>query len=244
MDATHPDAAVTTTASAAGTRTYRWVDLWHWPLRVMHWLAAASIVVLFVTGLYVGRPYFMTGGEASSHFLMGRMRFFHFAAAGVLVATGIVRAYLLLVGNKYERLSALFPVRPRDWANVWKQIKAYALIRPEAAPHFLGHNPLQQLGYTAMYVVAIVMVLTGFSLYGLAHPGGFFYSAFGWIGPLFGGAQVVRFWHHVLAWIFAIFFPIHFYFALRSDVTERAGVVSSMISGGKFVREDLTYEDE
>ena len=72
-------------ASDGGERAYKYVYLWHWPIRAMHWIAAASIVVLLVTGFYIGKPYFMTTGEASSHFLMGRMRFLHFAAAGVLV---------------------------------------------------------------------------------------------------------------------------------------------------------------
>ncbi|MDX1578889.1 MAG: Ni/Fe-hydrogenase, b-type cytochrome subunit [Gemmatimonadota bacterium] len=238
-----PD-AVGTRAARAEAHPYRWVDVWHWPLRLMHWLAAVAIVVLFVTGLYIGRPFFMSGGEASSHFIMGRMRFFHFAAAGLLVATGIVRIYLLFAGNRYERLKALFPIRAKDWRNTWRKLRNYALVRPESGPHFIGHNPLSQLSYTTLYVVTIVMVVTGFALYGQANPGGFFDTTFGWVRPLFGGAQIVRFWHHVLAWFFAIFFPIHFYFSLRSDVTEREGLVSSMISGGKYIRDDLDYEDD
>ena len=54
---------------------FTWVYLWGAPLRAMHWIAAFSIVVLIVTGFYVGRPYITTTGEASAHFLMGRMRF-------------------------------------------------------------------------------------------------------------------------------------------------------------------------
>ena len=69
-------------------------------------------MVLAVTGLYIGRPYFVTSGEASAHFLMGWVRFIHFAAAAVLVMTAIVRVYWLFMGNRYERLAALFPVRP------------------------------------------------------------------------------------------------------------------------------------
>ena len=38
------------------TGNYRWVYLWGWPLRAMHWLAALAIVVLAVTGFYIGRP--------------------------------------------------------------------------------------------------------------------------------------------------------------------------------------------
>ena len=51
---------------------YRWVYLWHWPIRAMHWAAAASILVLVVTGFYIGRPYFMvSGGTTGTPYLMG-----------------------------------------------------------------------------------------------------------------------------------------------------------------------------
>jgi Ni/Fe-hydrogenase 1 B-type cytochrome subunit len=223
---------------------YKWVYLWGSPLRAMHWAAAVSIVVLAITGFYIGKPYFMTSGEASSHFLMGWMRFLHFAAAAVFVATGIVRIYWLFAGDKYERLLALFPVRPRDWVNLFKQTKYYLMIKPEQAPHYLGHNPMQQLSYTGMYVVATLMVLTGFTLYGQANPGGFFYSLTNWIAPLFGGLQRVRFIHHVAAWAFLIFIPIHVYLATRADVMEHSGTISSIFTGGRFVRSDKTYIDE
>ena len=148
------------------------------------------------------------------------------------------------MGNEFERWRALFPVRPRDWRNIARKAWSYAKIDPEGGPHFIGHNPLAQVSYTFIYVVTIVMVLTGFSIYGQSNPGGMIDSLFGWVNPLMGGAQRARFWHHVLAWIFAIFIPIHIYLALRSDVTEPEGLVSSMFSGGKFVREDFEYEDE
>lgn len=223
---------------------YHWVYLWEWPIRAMHWAAAASIAVLVVTGFYIGKPYFMTGGEASSHFLMGWMRFLHFAAAGVLVATAIIRAYWLLAGNQFERLAALFPVRPRDWVNLVRQVKYYLMIQPEKAPHYLGHNPLQQLSYTAMYGVAAVMVLTGFAMYGQSNPGGFFYRWFEWVITLFGGIQIVHFVHHVFMWVFLIFIPIHVYLALRADLLERTGTISSIISGGRFVPSNIDFVDD
>jgi Ni/Fe-hydrogenase 1 B-type cytochrome subunit len=227
-----------------GAGDYKWVYLWGWPIRAMHWAAVAAIVVLAVTGFYVGRPYFMTSGEAANHFLMGRMRFFHFAAAAVLVTTGIVRLYWMFAGNKFERLLALFPVRPRDWVNMFKQVKFYLMIQPDKAPHYLGHNPLQQLSYTGMYAVAAVMVLTGFTLYGQSNPAGFFYTLFGWLVPLLGGLQIVRVVHHVVSWAFLIFIPIHIYLALRADIMEHGGTISSIIRGGRFVPADETFVDE
>ena len=226
------------------TGDYGWRYLWGLPLRLMHWIAALCIVVLAVTGFYIGKPYFLTSGEASSHFLMGKVRLLHFGAAGLLVATGIVRIYWLFAGNKFERFIALFPVRPRDWVNMWQQIKFYLMIQPEKAPHYLGHNPLQQLSYTGMYAVAIVMVVTGFTLYGQANPGGIFHTLFAWVPPLFGGLQRVRFVHHVLTWAFLAFIPIHIYLAMRSDVLERTGTISSIVSGGRFVRQDVDYVDD
>ena len=221
-----------------------WVYLWHWPIRAMHWAAALSIVVLAVTGLYIGKPYFLVPGDASSAYLMGWMRFLHFAAAGLLVATGIVRIYWLFAGNRYERFGALFPVKPKDWKNMWEQTKHYLMMAPREAPAYLGHNPLQQLSYTGIYVVAALMVVTGFALYGQANPGGFFYATFGWVTGLFGHIQTVRFVHHLLTWVFLIFIPIHVYLSMRADLLENTGTISSIISGGRYVPVDKTFEDE
>jgi Ni/Fe-hydrogenase b-type cytochrome subunit len=226
------------------TEGFKWVYLWGWPLRAMHWAAAVSIVVLAVTGFYIGKPYFMTGGEASAHFLMGWMRFLHFTAAAVFVMTAIVRVYWLFAGDKYERVTALFPVRPRDWVNLFKQVKYYLMIRPEKAPHYLGHNPMQQLSYTGMYMVAGVMVMTGFTMYGQAAPGGFFYTMTNWIAPILGGLQWVRFIHHVTTWAFIAFVPIHVYLATRADIMEKSGTISSIFTGGRFVRSDHKYVEE
>lgn len=226
------------------TGEYRWVYLWGWPIRAMHWTAALCIATLAVTGLYIGKPYFMTTGEASAHFLMGYVRLVHFGAAAVLVMTAIVRAYWLLAGNRYERLRALFPVRPRDWKNLFRMVKFYLMIHPEEAPTYLGHNPLQQLSYTGMYAVAAVATATGFALYGQSNPGGFIYTMTNWIGPLVGGMPVARFIHHVTTWIFLSFIPIHVYLSIRADLLERTGVVSSIVSGGRFVPADHHFVDE
>ena len=223
---------------------YHWVYLWEWPIRAMHWTVVACLVVLVVTGFYIGRPYFVTSGEASSHYLMGWVRFLHFAAAGVLVATAIVRVYWLVAGNQFERWRALFPYHWKDWVNLVRQVKYYLMIQPEKAPQYLGHNPLQQLSYTGLYLIAVVQVVTGFAMYGQSRPGGFWYTLFGWVVQLLGGIQMAHFVHHVLTWVFLIFIPIHLYLALRADILERTGTISSIISGGRFVRSDVTYVDQ
>jgi Ni/Fe-hydrogenase b-type cytochrome subunit len=223
---------------------YKRVYLWNWVVRSMHWISALSIVVLFVTGFYIGRPYFMSGGEAIDHFLMGRFRFAHFAAAAVLVATAMIRVYWLFVGNRYERWNALLPYRKEDFVNGWMVLKKYVFLEPWRAPHYLGHNPLQQVIYTLLYAVAIVQVFTGFYMYGLADPGGFFFTAFAWVGALFGGAQVVRVFHHILTWFWPIFLPLHIYLTVRADVVHQESRISSMVGGGRYVRSDIEFIDD
>jgi Ni/Fe-hydrogenase b-type cytochrome subunit len=234
-----------TRGEGTGAPGYRWVYLWHWPIRAMHWVAALSIALLVVTGFYIGRPYFAPPpGEAIDHYMMGRMRFLHFAAAGALVATGIVRVYwLLAAGNRYERLNALFPLTRKDFRNLLLVARKYLLMRWESGPHYLGHNPLQQISYTFVYLVVLAQIATGFALYGLSDPQGFFYRVLGWESLLLGGVPVVRFIHHVLTWVILIFVPIHVYLALRADFTDRGGTISSIISGGRWVRDDIDYED-
>lgn len=241
-----PAAPVGTAAEPVvqGLPEYRWVYLWRWPLRLTHWVSAASVTVLIVTGFYIGAPYFTTWGEASSHYMMGWARFLHFAAAAVFVPAAILRVYWLFAGNKWARWPSLLLVRKQDWANLWKMVKYYFLLKTEKMPHYLGHNPLQQFSYTLIYLVVIVQMVTGFAMYGLADPGGFFHSAFGWVGPLFGGIQVVRFAHHALTWVLLIFIPVHIYLAFRADVVDKEGEMSSIFSGGRFVRTDIKFEDE
>jgi Ni/Fe-hydrogenase b-type cytochrome subunit len=222
---------------------FTWVYIWGAPLRVMHWVAAACIVALAISGLYIGRPYFSTHGEASSHFLMGDFRFVHFLAATLLVMTAIVRAYWLFAGNQFERFTALFPVKSRDWKNMIRMGTTYLTLRSDKQPHFVGHNPMAQVSYTGIYLLAALMMLTGFTLYGQSDPDSLIFHAFGWLPPLLGGLQGVRFVHHVVTWAFLIFLPIHVYLAMRSDYLERGGVVSSIITGGRFVESGEKFED-
>jgi Ni/Fe-hydrogenase 1 B-type cytochrome subunit len=221
---------------------YRWVYLWHWPLRAMHWFAAISIVALVITGLYIGRPYFMTGGGPSG-FTIQYMRLTHFVFAAVLVTTGIVRLYWLFAGNRFERWSALFPVRPRDLRNMFRVVRYYLLIHPERGPHYLGHNPMQQVAYTFTYVVTFVLALTGFIMFGAANPDGFIATLTLWMAPYLGGLQMVRAIHHVSTWYFPMFFFLHVYLATRSDLMDRQGNMSAIISGGRFVPSDTHYVD-
>lgn len=231
-------------STASAPVRYRRVRVFGRAIRSMHWIAVLCILTLVATGMYIADPYFTTDGEASRHFLMGDIRFAHFTAAGVLVAMAIVRVYKLFVGNRFENWHALVPDVERDAKNMWLVVKKYLLIQPRKAPHYLGRNPLEQAVYLAMYLIAIVQILTGFYLYGLSDPGGFFFTTFGWVGSVFGGTPIVRFWHYILMWPWLVFIPVHIYMVVRADVLDQEGRVSSMVSGGRYARSDVEYIDD
>jgi Ni/Fe-hydrogenase b-type cytochrome subunit len=224
--------------------TYQWMYLWGLPIRISHWVAVFTILILAATGFYIGRPFFSGGGPAHRGPLPDGLDAVHpLRGGGGARGCGHLRVYWLFFGNRYERWEALFPIQKRDWVNTWRMVKAYTLVRPEKAPHYLGHNPLQQMNYTLIYAVGLFQIVTGFGLYGLANPGGFFASALGWVGPLFGGWQVVRLLHHAALWVCIIFLPLHVYLVLRSAMLDRAGTLSSIFTGGRFLREGVTFED-
>ncbi|MGY3461685.1 hypothetical protein ACVWW5_007135 [Bradyrhizobium sp. LM3.4] len=54
------------------------------PVRICHWVNAFSTIVLMVTGYLIGTPLPSIEGEASANFVMGYIRFAHFAAGQVL----------------------------------------------------------------------------------------------------------------------------------------------------------------
>jgi len=161
----------------------------------------------------------------------------------VLSATALVRIYWMIAGNRYERFMALFPVRLRDQKNLVKQIRFYVFMPPKDMPSYIGHNPMAQLSYTLIYLVAALMVLTGFALYTTTHPEGWMYGLFYPVTSILGGLQHVRMLHHICTWAFVIFVPVHVYLAMRADVIERGGGISQIINGGKFVPIDEDFAD-
>jgi Ni/Fe-hydrogenase 1 B-type cytochrome subunit len=225
-------------------RGFSRVYVWHWPVRIFHWAMAVSIVVLIVTGLYISRPFLSPVGDGTTPFLMGWVRFTHFLAAIVLDVALILRIYALFIGNKYESWGSLVPWGKKDWVDFRKWVRKYVVSDWWNPPHYLGHNPVLQLAYTAFHGLILLMVATGFALYGQANPGGFWWTVFtSWVMPLFGGNQMVRFIHHLGLWLIVAYVIVHVYLVIRADVLYDKGLISSMISGYKHKQDDLKYED-
>jgi len=204
------------------------------PVRIWHWINAAAIVVLCVTGYFIGSPLPTMPGEASAHFLMGYIRFAHFAAGYLLLVGLIGRIYWAFVGNHHARELFILPLWSRAyWAEVISMAKWYGFVSKRPG-RYVGHNPLARASMFVMYFLGgLFMIVTGFAMYGEgAMPGHWSHTLFtSWVIPLFGQSQDVHTWHHLGMWVMVCFIMLHIYAAVREDIMGRQSIISTMVSG-------------
>jgi Ni/Fe-hydrogenase b-type cytochrome subunit len=229
-----------------GGRPFDYHSVWDLSLRIAHWTWVAAIVVLTVSGYLLAQPQWIPAGyvDPPTGFFVGYVRLVHYVSAVVLCLVLLVRAYGLTVSKiPYDRWSSLLPFRSkRDVVNGAKTLRGYLFIKPHETPVYFGHNPLQQLTYTSVYVILLVQIVTGFALWSLFNPDGAFLYLFGWLNELLG-AQQVRLLHYMIMWGLIVFIPAHVYLSVRADSVERMGAISSMVSGGRWVRRGAVFED-
>lgn len=210
------------------------------PVRLWHWTNALAIVVLAVTGYFIGSPPPSLSGEASAHYLMGTIRFAHFTAAWIFAIGFLGRIYWALVGNHHARQLFALPVwNLRWWREVLFELRWYFFLekRPKK---YVGHNPLAQLAMFGFITLgSLFMIMTGFALYSEGEgKDGWLDRLFGWVIPLFGQSQDVHTWHHLGMWAIVVFVMIHVYAAVREDIMSRQSIVSTMISGVRTFKDD------
>ncbi len=216
------------------------------PVRIWHWINALAITVLSVTGYFIGSPLPTLSGEASDHYLMGYIRFVHFAAAYILAFGMAGRLYWALVGNSHAREIFLHNILKKSyWEGLWHEIKWYLFMVKEPKA-YMGHNPLAIFFMHWMFVWGIVfMIFTGFALYGEGSGyDSWQYTMFSsWIIPLFGQSQDVHTFHHLVMWYIICFVIVHVYVAIREDIMSRQSMVSSMISGWRTFKDQRGWKD-
>ncbi len=212
-------------------------------LRIWHWINFLSIVVLFATGIYIGNPFFIgsQGVEAAlvhgQRLTMGLIREVHFIAGYILLASFIFRMLIAFM-DKRDRLFIPKFWKSEFWSRLGETLQEYALMKDSSEGSLQIRNPLARTAYFLVYVAILFMIITGFGMYGISDPSGFWASIFGWVVWFLGGEFPTHMWHHWVAWLIILFAIIHVYLVIREDFTKKTGEVSSMFNGYKFFKKE------
>jgi len=229
-DAAHVDAAH---ADGHGEDGRVRIYVWQVPVRITHWVTAACIVLLSLTGGYIADPFLIPPGGN----VMTTVRLVHMVTAFTLIGSLLVRLVWMVAGNRFARWSAFIPTSRFQATEVFRQAAFYAFLRKEI-PKVLGHNQLAAAAYLLLFLLLFVETVTGFALDALqgTQP---WATLFGWILDLLG-PQLVRVIHHLSMWAILAIALFHIYSSVLVDHLEKNGLVSSIVSGYKFpTREEV-----
>jgi Ni/Fe-hydrogenase 1 B-type cytochrome subunit len=217
------------------------VYVWEAPVRISHWLIVLSIVLLSVTGFYIGRPFITVSGPAGQHFVMGWAKVIHMWAAWTFIAAVLMRVLWMFTGNKYSHWDKFIPVHRSRIRGLWPTVKFYLFLLRKP-PGFVGHNPVAGAAYTLVFGLYFLAIATGLVLRGASAD---VESPVRWFGEwawLFGGLQIARWIHHAVMWLLLGFAVHHVYSSVLMSSVEANATVESIFSGYKFVpREDLDF---
>jgi len=214
------------------------VYVWELPVRLCHWLIFGSIVVLAVTGIYIGNPFLSVGGESARRFVMGSMKAIHFWAAMIFILSVAARLLWMFAGNPYARWRQFIPTSGERLKGIWETFAFYTFLHRDSPAH-VGHNPLAGVAYTLVYTLFLVMIATGLALASANAHVGSFLESFQFLIPWVGGLQLARFVHHIAMWLIIGFVAHHVWSAFLVDEVEKSSLLGSIFTGYKSLTPEL-----
>jgi thiosulfate reductase cytochrome b subunit len=207
--------------------------------RLWHWVNAAAIIVLFMTGLNISNAHrylywgdygfdpqdawlavvrFPGWATIPGHYNLAVARDWHITAAWPF-GVGLLFIWAAMLANGHFRRD--LTTSPRDWTPgaVIASLKAHS---PGGAESH-GYNPVQRILYGMVFGVLLpLMLFTGLAI----SPG--FQAAAPWLLEVLGGRQSARSLHFIAAWGIFGFFVIHIVLALLDW-----RLILEMITGGR-----------
>ncbi len=207
-------------------------------VRIWHWLNALAVLVLAITGYFIGVPPPSAIGDTSTLYVMGWIRFFHLAFGYIFALLAVMRLWLVFAegGISYQ----LF--MPEIWRKVWlegfiRQIQWNLLLKGPL--RYIGLNPLANIAMIVMFVIpGAVIIATGFAMYAeVTGHDSWQYFLFGWITLLFGNSLDLHVIHRLAMWVMVWFVMVHLYIAVREDILSRQTTISTMLSGERQFRD-------
>lgn len=132
-------------------KTYR---VWDLPTRLFHWINFSCIVGLLIFGLLMlyKKDLGITSMEAKIS-----LKTIHVIIGYVFVLNLLVRIGWGFIGNRHARWSAILPGR-----GFLQSLRNYRASLSTGSPQqYLGHNPLGRVAIVVMFLLMVVMAVTG-----------------------------------------------------------------------------------
>lgn len=179
--------------------------------RILHWINAAFIGLLIITGLYIrnplGFPIFGT---------MDTARELHFITMYFVIIGTFVRVYYSCINKDYRGIFFGF----RDFKQLPGVVKYY-LFLSSSLPGKGRYNSGQKALYNGWVLMILFQAATGFMLYSP--------EMLTKYSSLLGGPILVRQTHFLMTWLFIVTTVVHVYFSFLSGWS----VVKSIFTGAR-----------
>ena len=184
-------------------------------VRVTHWINVLAVLIMITSGwqIYNASPLFGFSFPDSitlGGWLAGAL-LWHFAAMWVLAINGIVYVALGLITGRFK--NKLLPITPGAVIADTKAALTFKLAHDDLSKY----NSVQRLLYAGIIVVAVVIVLSGLSIWKPIQ--------LQWLTALFGGYDAARFVHFFCMAAIVGFLVVHVLLALIVPKSIRAMVV-------------------
>jgi Ni/Fe-hydrogenase 1 B-type cytochrome subunit len=207
------------------------VYVWEFPVRGTHWINFFCILILSVTGYYMGST--LDNAVFTKQYVMGWIRLIHFIAAYTLLMSFITRIYWSLVGNRYADMVKWIPLTRERMVNLMNDIKHH-LVLDIKSTSWIGHTPLGSFVFLILHIILIISIATGFAMYSAGHTG----ESWGVLGEWIKSTMpidTVKIYHKLLMHIILSFVPVHIFMSSFHTIRNRNRLIHSIFSGYKVI---------
>jgi Ni/Fe-hydrogenase 1 B-type cytochrome subunit len=210
------------------------VDVWDGPTRLLHWIIASLVITL---GVLMLTKDAMGAWEVSRE-IRRSMNTIHAYTGYTLVVFFALRILWSFVGNRYARWSDFVPVSKEQRRGIAEKLKWYLSGFKTKVRQAVGHDPFASVFYSALFLVLLMMTVTGILLTGVElnmFPGTVFTG--GLSEEAAEGLQHFLGEIHEFGFFFLIFFlVVHLIGLVVHELKEKTGLISSMVHGKKYLR--------
>lgn len=206
--------------------------VWELPVRITHWVNVLAIITLCITGLFIGAP--RTLALEPSQYIMGWLRFAHFTAGYAFAVSVAARIVWSLIGNEYCRWRVFLPWLTAAGRRRMLEVFRWYVFLSRKPPKDVGLNAMAATVYFLVFLLYLLLIVTGFALYVQYTPGTIVHAMVSWLMLLIP-LQWLRLAHHLATWMLIGFVINHIYSAWLVDIRIKGGVISGIFSGFKPV---------